>query len=156
MGANGKGNGKKQGTGSSEPPARAEGGPTNGKAKEARLPSAPAEAEEAPAEAGGGEGEAKAGALEVPPVAASAPAEAAGRHEAAPTRAAVESDEPGGAAWAEPIARIEARWTWIESRLITFVLVSQILALVAWVFLNGLSESVATNAGTVFRAVLLA
>ena len=34
--------------------------------------------------------------------------------------------------------RFEAKWTWLESRLLTFVLVWQILALVSWVFLNGL------------------
>lgn len=63
---------------------------------------------------------------------------------------------PRGAAWARPIARFEAGWTWLESRLLTFVLVWQILALVAWVFLAGLSESVTSTAGTVFRVVLLA
>jgi TRAP-type C4-dicarboxylate transport system permease small subunit len=65
-------------------------------------------------------------------------------------------DGPRGAAWAEPLARFEQRWTWLESRLLTFVLVWQIVSLVAWVFLNGLSESVTSTAGTVFRAVLLA
>ena len=61
-----------------------------------------------------------------------------------------------GAAWGDPIARFEARWTWFESRLITFVLLSQLAALVSWVFLNGLSESVAQSAGVVFRAVMVA
>src|SRR6185503_1729868 len=59
-----------------------------------------------------------------------------------------------GAPWAEPVARFEARWTWFESRLITFVLLWQLAALVSWVFLNGLSESVSESAGVVFRAVL--
>jgi len=63
---------------------------------------------------------------------------------------------PTGAAWAAPIARFEARWTWLEARLITFVLLSQLLALVSWVFLNGLSESVAESAGVVFRGTLFA
>ncbi len=36
------------------------------------------------------------------------------------------------------------------------MLIWQILALVAWVFLNGLSESVTTTAGAVFRIVLVA
>ena len=61
-----------------------------------------------------------------------------------------------GAAWGEPFARFEARWTWFESRLITGVLLSQLAALVSWVFLNGLSESVAQSAGVVFRAVMIA
>lgn len=65
-------------------------------------------------------------------------------------------EAPRGAAWAHPIVRFEQRWTWLESRLLTFVLVWQILALCTWVFLNGLSESITTGAGAVFRAVLLA
>src|SRR5262245_33400063 len=44
-----------------------------------------------------------------------------------------------GAAWGDPIARFEQRWTYLESRLITVVLISQLIALVAWVFLSGLS-----------------
>jgi hypothetical protein len=63
---------------------------------------------------------------------------------------------PKGAAWGEPIARFEKKWTWLESRLLTFVLVWQVISLCSWVFLNGLSESVTTTAGTVFRAVILA
>lgn len=62
---------------------------------------------------------------------------------------------PQGAAWAEPLARFERRWTWLETRLITFVLISQILALVAWVFLTGLSAPPSSDnaAGVVFRAI---
>jgi TRAP-type C4-dicarboxylate transport system permease small subunit len=88
-----------------------------------------------------------------------APVSAAG---AVPAAAAKAPDKPEekpalkGAAWGDPIARFEARWTWFESRLITFVLLSQLAALVAWVFLNGLSESVAHSAGVVFRAVMVA
>ena len=63
---------------------------------------------------------------------------------------------PKGAAWGDPIARFEARWTWFESRLITGVLLAQLAALVSWVFLNGLSESVGQSAGVVFRAVMVA
>jgi TRAP-type C4-dicarboxylate transport system permease small subunit len=59
-----------------------------------------------------------------------------------------------GARWADPIAWFEQRWTWFESRLITFVLLWQLAALVAWVFLNGLSESVSQSAGVVFRGAL--
>lgn len=69
---------------------------------------------------------------------------------------AAEKAAPKGAAWGDPIARFEARWTWFESRLITGVLLSQLAALVAWVFLNGLSESVGQSAGVVFRAVMVA
>lgn len=62
---------------------------------------------------------------------------------------------PTGAAWGEPIARFERKWTWFEAQLITYVLVSQILVLVAWVFLTGLSSPVSSGnaAGTVFRAI---
>jgi hypothetical protein len=62
--------------------------------------------------------------------------------------------------WGEPIARFERKWTRFESRLITYVLVAQILVLVAWVFLAGLSARISTGteggnaAGTVFRAVV--
>jgi TRAP-type C4-dicarboxylate transport system permease small subunit len=59
-----------------------------------------------------------------------------------------------GAAWAAPIVAFEAKWTWFESRLITFVLLWQLAALVSWVFLNGLAESVAQTAGVVFRAAV--
>jgi TRAP-type C4-dicarboxylate transport system permease small subunit len=154
MGANGKGNGKRHRSGASEPPERAEGGPTNGKGKGVAAASAPA-AEEAHVEAHGEpEGEAEARGEEgaepaAPPAAEPAPAPA---HAPAVTA----EEAPRGAAWAAPIARFEAKWTWLESRLLTFVLVWQVLALVAWVFLNGLSESVATTAGAVFRAVLFA
>jgi hypothetical protein len=61
-----------------------------------------------------------------------------------------------GAAWAEPIVAFEAKWTWLESRLITFVLLWQLAALVSWVFLNGLAESVAQTAGVVFRGAVFA
>lgn len=145
MASNGKGNGKKAG-GPAEP-ARSDGAVTNGKAKDANVAAAEQNvdvAADAPAEA---PAEAKAPAEKE----AEAPAEKA--ESPAPIAA---PDKPKGAAWAEPVARFEQRWTWLESRLLTFVLVWQILSLVAWVFLNGLSESVTTTAGTVFRAVALA
>jgi hypothetical protein len=44
----------------------------------------------------------------------------------------------------------------IELRLLTFVLVAEILSLVGWVLLKGLSESVTSRPGSVFRALLLA
>ncbi|MFT3773057.1 MAG: TRAP transporter small permease subunit [Minicystis sp.] len=140
MASNGKGNGKRSDAPTVEP-AHAEG-TANGKAKEAIVESA-AEKAEAVAEA-------KAEA----PAAAPAEEKAAGDAKADPPAPAHAA--PKGAAWAQPIARFEERWTWLESRLLTFVLVWQIVSLVAWVFLNGLSESVTSTAGTVFRAVLLA
>jgi hypothetical protein len=87
--------------------------------------------------------------------AAAAPEAAAKPPEKAPEKA--EEKAPlAGAAWGDPIARFEAKWTWFESRLITLVLLAQLAALVAWVFLNGLSESVGQSAGVVFRAVMVA
>jgi hypothetical protein len=83
-----------------------------------------------------------------------APAEAPRPEEAkVPTPPA---DAPRGAAWGHPLARFDHRWTKLESSLLTFVLVAQILSLVAWVFLNGLTESVTTVAGVVFRVVIFA
>src|SRR5438105_4276101 len=41
--------------------------------------------------------------------------------------------EARGAAWAEPIARFETRWTKLETKLLVFVLFSQIAVLVLWV-----------------------
>jgi hypothetical protein len=107
---------------------------------------------------GGGAGRAQAApeksASKVPEAEPPGPVPAA----ASPKTAEKAPEKPAlkGAAWGDPVARFEARWTWFESRLITFVLLSQLAALVAWVFLNGLSESVGQSAGVVFRAVMAA
>lgn len=140
MAENGKGNGK--GAISPSDPPRSDDQAPGEEAKETAPDKAGAGAPEDEAKAGAPEGEAKAGAKE------EAPADEAKEAEAVP--------KPEGAAWAQPIARFEAKWTWLESRLLTFVLIWQIASLVAWVFLNGLSESVTSTAGTVFRAVVLA
>jgi TRAP-type C4-dicarboxylate transport system permease small subunit len=156
MGANGKGNGKKGGNGAAPEPVQANGKARNGQARVAATsdadPPSPALAEpvdDAPS------------AEDAPPAgepAHAAPGEASSRPRAPVDNKAAPSPEeaPRGAAWAHPIARFEQRWTRLESRLLTFVLVWQIAALVAWVFLNGLSESVVTTAGSVFRGVILA
>jgi len=62
---------------------------------------------------------------------------------------------PTGRGWGEPVARFERRWTWFETRLLTFVLVWQLAAMVLWVFLGGLASplSAGNAAGMVFRAV---
>ncbi len=104
------------------------------------------------ASAGGaaeGEGEGAEGA------AAGEPAPGASAASAEAPRAGGAREELRGAAWAHPIARFEQAWTRLEARLLTLVLVWLILSLVAWVFLNGLCESVTATAGTVFRSVLL-
>jgi hypothetical protein len=63
-----------------------------------------------------------------------------------------------GAAWGEPIAAFERRWTWLEARLLTIVLMAQILVLVAWVILSGISSPAGSGdaSGLVFRCALAA
>ena len=76
--------------------------------------------------------------------------------DAPPEPVPVPSHKPvAGAAWGEPVARFERRWTWLETRLITFVLVWQLASMVLWVFLGGLASplSAGNPAGMVFRAV---
>jgi hypothetical protein len=163
MAANGKGNGKKGGASASSPPVTANGkavGHDGGGGHDGGDPHTPAP---------GGlprsshESEPPASSTEeaeTPPVAAAKvePAESEPVSSPAPVAPAPApaATGPRGAAWAHPIVRFEERWTWLESRLLTFVLLWQILALVAWVFLNGLSESVTTVAGCVFRVVIVA
>lgn len=161
MGANGKGNGKKDGSGSAPGPDASEGKARDGKARngKARQPAPAPEVAPPPltdpialgASAEGGAEENRAPAAEKDgPAAAEPPATG----EANPPPA--HGDAPRGAAWAHPFVRFDQRWTRLEARLLTFVLVWQIVSLVSWVFLNGLSESVTSTAGAVFRAVLLA
>jgi hypothetical protein len=134
MASNGKGNGKH--AGAAPGTAGRPEGAMNGKAKDPAIAGAIRKPEATPA------------------AQPAAPAEARAEAPAAPLPAA--PPPPRGAAWGRPLARFEEKWTWLEARLLTFVLVWQMTSLVAWVFLNGLSESVTTTAGTVFRAVLLA
>ncbi|NUQ78880.1 MAG: TRAP transporter small permease subunit [Polyangiaceae bacterium] len=63
-----------------------------------------------------------------------------------------------GAKWGEPIAIFEQRWTWLEARLLTFVLMAQILVLVSWVLLSGISSPPGSGdaSGLVFRCALAA
>ena len=138
---------KKKGRHSSggSPAARGPNPKANGKAS-VPPPSEPPESAE------GTEREAEEGEQEA---AASAVAEAADGPPSSPASAPAPAPISAGAAWGQPIARFEKRWTYYESRLITFVLVWQLFALVAWVFLAGLSSPVSSgnSAGLVFRAV---
>ena len=79
------------------------------------------------------------------------PTEVAPASEPSPTKAK-------GARWAEPIAGFERRWTWLETRLLTFVLVWQLVSLVAWVLLSGIAvpPSSGDASGTTFRCVIAA
>ncbi len=152
MAGNGKRNGKKGGKGGDGRPSGGSlnghaNGHANGKTKHAPSLDEP-EALERKSEPSPGE-PAEEAESELRVEAAEAPAaEPIPEPHAAPP-------PPKGAAWAEPVAKFEAIWTRFESRLLVFVLLAQILALVAWVFLNGLSESVTTTAGVTFRAVIL-
>jgi hypothetical protein len=128
--------------------------------------SAPLDAEAAapPATSASAEEEAPAPSSAPAPPAAVAPAPALPEAAAPPSRRSSPPAPPPpasiplslrrGAGWAYPIAWFEQRWTWFEARLITFVLLWQLSALVSWVFLNGLSESVSQSAGVVFRSAL--
>lgn len=60
--------------------------------------------------------------------------------------------------WAEPLSRVDAAWTRFEVRLITVVVLAQLVALAAWVGLKGLATGLPTpeggsRAGVVFRAL---
>jgi TRAP-type C4-dicarboxylate transport system permease small subunit len=62
------------------------------------------------------------------------------------------------AAWGEPLVRLNAAWTKLESRLCAAVLMTEIFALCVWISLKGLSsESGGGNiAGVVYRIALTA
>jgi hypothetical protein len=78
--------------------------------------------------------------------------------EAAPAEAgsAKVKPPPKGQAWADPIARFEAAWTRLDTKLITWVLIAQLLSMVAWVLLSGLSSPIQSGnaSGLVMRGVL--
>lgn len=63
---------------------------------------------------------------------------------------------PVGAAWAQPVFNFDKKWTLFEMRLITAVLLTELFALVMWVFLGGLAAPPDSGnaAGTVFRVVV--
>jgi TRAP-type C4-dicarboxylate transport system permease small subunit len=75
-----------------------------------------------------------------------------------PENAAAKAEAPAlkRAAWGAPIVKFEAAWTRLETRLITWVLVAQLLSMVAWVVLSGLSSPVQSGnaSGLVLRAVI--
>ena len=64
-------------------------------------------------------------------------------------------------AWGAPLARLDARWTRLEARLAAAVLLSEILALCAWISLKGLSAEYQVGgqgeknvSGLVFRGLI--
>jgi TRAP-type C4-dicarboxylate transport system permease small subunit len=66
------------------------------------------------------------------------------------------------AKWGDPLARIDAAWTRLEARLAAFVLITEIIALCAWISLKGLSAEYQPGAGDsnvsglVFRGLVAA
>lgn len=87
-----------------------------------------------------------------------APAAARKAEAADAPKASAPSKKPVGAAWAEPLVRFEAAWTRLETRLVTFVLLWLLGALVAWVALGGLAAplNAGNAAGSVFRGGMAA
>lgn len=63
---------------------------------------------------------------------------------------------PRGKPWGAPFARLEAAWTRLETRLITWVLVAQLASMVSWVLLSGLSSPVQSGnlSGLVMRGII--
>ena len=64
-------------------------------------------------------------------------------------------------AWGDPFARFDAKWTTLEARLASAVLISEIVALCAWISLKGLSaeyqvggEGDKNVSGLVFRGIV--
>jgi TRAP-type C4-dicarboxylate transport system permease small subunit len=64
-----------------------------------------------------------------------------------------------GAAWGEPIARLDAAWQKLEARICAGVLVVEIAALTLWIALNGLAKDYTPGqnaGGLVFRGLVTA
>jgi hypothetical protein len=63
---------------------------------------------------------------------------------------------PAPAAWGDPLARLDAAWTRLESLLCAGVLVAEIAALCVWIAMKGLSTPSTgdAKAGIVFRGVI--
>src|ERR1700727_3171327 len=66
-------------------------------------------------------------------------------------------------AWGEPLARLDKKWTSLESRLCAWVLMAEVAALCLWIALKGLSAEYQTTgegdkngSGSVFRGLISA
>jgi TRAP-type C4-dicarboxylate transport system permease small subunit len=78
-----------------------------------------------------------------------------------PAEAGTPSREAGhgpgaGAAWAEPLVRLERGWTWIEVRLLLATVIALIAAMVFWIALKDMAVPLASGskAGTAFRSLV--
>lgn len=132
--------------------AAGEGGGANGETIPEKASEASAEASEASAEPERSEAEPeRSNAKPEEPEAPASPAEEAPAPSPLPKSLPIK-----GAAWGAPIAAFEQRWTWLEARLLTFVLMAQILVLVLWVILSGISSPPGSGdaSGLVFRCAL--
>lgn len=130
-------------SGAAESDIEKDEGATEGEAPETEGASADAvEKDDAPAE--------KEAAKAAQPPEEKAPA----AEEKAPPKAAPKPSQ--GAAWGAPLLRFEAAWTRLETRLITWVLAAQLLSMVLWVLLSGLSSPIQSGnaSGLVMRAVI--
>jgi len=70
-----------------------------------------------------------------------------------------DGDEPlelRGEAWAHPLVRLEARWTWLETRMLAVALGALVVTLCIWFGIRGMKDPVETGspAGTVLRALV--
>ncbi|MFO0586439.1 MAG: TRAP transporter small permease [Polyangiaceae bacterium] len=116
------------------------------------LPPDEGEREEEAATAADGDAEK---AAEEAPKAARAASDGGDKSPPAPSKGGA-AGSPNGAAWGAPLARFENAWTRFETRLITGVLVAQLLVMVLWVLLSGLASPVQSGnaSGLVMRAVI--
>jgi TRAP-type C4-dicarboxylate transport system permease small subunit len=140
--------------------AKRRGREENGRAKRGKPSGERAEAQGPDSEKNGERGEsgappepaAKVAPPPEEPAAATPPPPESPRKSASPASAT----SPAGAAWGEPIARFEGRVTRFETKLITFVLLWQLAALVSWVILAGMSAppGSGSSAGLVFRGAI--
>jgi TRAP-type C4-dicarboxylate transport system permease small subunit len=67
-----------------------------------------------------------------------------------------EVGRPDGAAWAQPLVKLEHKWTWLETRLLFVALLALTFVLCLFFALRGMKESLDAQeaAGTIFRAIV--
>jgi TRAP-type C4-dicarboxylate transport system permease small subunit len=81
------------------------------------------------------------------------------RPEAVDAASTSDGEEPlvlRGEAWAHPLAQLEARWTWLETRLLAVALGALVVTLCIWFGIRGMKDPIETGspAGTVWRALV--
>lgn len=75
---------------------------------------------------------------------------------AAPAEREGHAGLPDGADWAAPLVKLEARWTWFETRLMFVSLIALTLVLCLWIGIRGMREPLNATipAGTLWRALV--